>query len=350
MVLVARTEQVGEPLALVHGLTDLDRLAPLDSYADLMTRATARLLGEDVDPLEVTQAVAHVNDALTIRLLELAEERLGPPPHAYSWLALGSHGRGEQVLSSDQDNALVYGGRALAPGDPEEYFAALAELVVAGLERAGIPRCSGGYMATAWRHPVETYTGFFQHWVDDPQPSALLKTELFLDVRPVWGGLNVERFGDVLLEGGRRGGFLLEMARATVTFRPPVMVFGHVHTEHGYLDIKRSGTAAIVLLARLYALAAGSGARTTLSRLQAAGAAGLLSSSGVEQLAEGYRLLTGLRLRHQVEQASAGLPVDNRVRVNSLSHAERRGLRDAVRAVRVVQEITANRYRTHTVT
>ncbi|MFZ5845953.1 MAG: DUF294 nucleotidyltransferase-like domain-containing protein [Actinomycetota bacterium] len=347
---MARTEQVDEPLALVRGLADLDRLEALDSYAGEMTRATARLLGDDVDALEVTQAVAHVNDALTSRLLELAEERLGPPPQAYAWLALGSHGRGEQVLSSDQDNALVYGGPPLVPGDPEEYFAALAELVVAGLERAGIPRCSGGYMATAWRHPVATYTDFFQHWVHDPQPSALLKTELFLDVRPVWGGLDVDGFGDALLEGGRRGGFLLAMARATVTFKPPLMVFGHVQTDHGYLDVKRSGTAAIVLLARLYALAAGSRARTTLSRLEAAGEAGLLSPAGVEQLAEGYRLLTGLRLRHQLEQALAGRPLDNRVRVDSLSHAERRGLRDAIRAVRVVQEITANRYRTHTVT
>ncbi len=347
---MARTEQVGEPLALVEDLGDLDRLEPLDAYAPAMTRATAALLDAGTDALDVTRAVADVNDVLTSRLLELAEARLGPPPRAYSWLALGSHGRGEQVLSSDQDNALVYGGAALTTGDPEVYFAELAELVVAGLERAGMPRCTGGYMATAWRHPAETYAQYFQHWVDDPLPANLLKTELFLDVRPVHGDLDVSRFGDVLLEGGRRDTFLLQMARATVTFKPPVMLFGHVHTEHGYLDVKRSGTAAIVLLARLYALAAGSPARTTLSRLRGAAAAGLLSADGADDLGEAYRLLTGLRLRHQVQQALAGEPVDNRVRVDALSHAERRGLRDAVRALRVVQEITANRYRTHTVT
>ena len=82
-----RAEQVSGPLALVHGLDELERLGTLDSYAGEMTDATARLLAEGVDPLEVTQAVAHVNDVLTGRLLTLAEDRLGAPPYAraLSW-------------------------------------------------------------------------------------------------------------------------------------------------------------------------------------------------------------------------------------------------------------------------
>lgn len=345
-----RAEQVGGPLALVDGLEDLDQLTALDAYAAEMTDATARLLAEGMDVLEVTQAVAHGNDVLTSRLLDLAEKRLGPPPYAYAWLALGSHGRGEQVLSSDQDSALAYGGPRRAPGDPDAYFGQLADVVVDGLARAGIPRCTGGYMATEWRHPLETFTAYFERWVNDPLPSDLLRTEIFLDVRPVHGDLDVSRLDEILVAGGRRGTFLKQMAAATVTFRPPVVLLGHVHTDHGWLDIKRSGTAAIVLLARLYALAAGTNARTTLLRLRAAAEARTLSESGVEQLIAAYRLLTDLRLRHQVDQARAGVPVDNRVRVDRLSAADRRGLREAIRTVRVMQEITANRYQTHTVT
>lgn len=350
MVPVDLAEQVSGPLALAHGLTDLDRLEALDAYAPTMTEAAAQLLADGCDALQVTQAVAHVNDVLTSRLLGLAEGRLGPPPYAYAWLALGSHGRGEQVLSSDQDSALAYGGQRRAPGDPAEYFHRLAEAVVDGLERAGIPRCTGDYMATAWSHPLETFTGYFESWVNDPRPSDLLRAEVFLDVRPVHGELDVGRLDDILVAGCRRGSFLLQMARATVTFRPPLVIFRHVHTDHGYLDIKRSGTAAIVLLARLYALAAGSNARTTLLRLQVAADAGTLSRSGVEQLTEAYRVLTTLRLEHQVQQVRSGVVPDNRVRVDGLDPAARRRLREAIRTVRVVQEITANRFQTHTVT
>jgi CBS domain-containing protein len=343
-------EQVSGPLALARGLTDLDRLDSLDAYASTMTEAVARLLEEGSDPLEVTQAVAHVNDVLTSRLLELGEARLGRPPYAYAWLALGSHGRGEQVLSSDQDSALAYGGPRQAPGDPGAYFHRLSEVVVDGLAQAGIPRCTGGYMATTWRYPLETFTGFFASWVNDPRPEDLLRAEVFLDVRPVHGELDVGRLDEILVAGCRRGSFLLQMARATVTFRPPLIIFGHLHTDHGHLDIKRSGTAAIVLLARLYALAAGSNARTTQLRLHVAADAGTLSRSGVEQLTDAYRLLTALRLRHQVEQVRSGVVPDNTVRVDVLPPAERRRLRDAIRTVRVLQEITANRFQTHTVT
>ncbi|MFP5334031.1 MAG: putative nucleotidyltransferase substrate binding domain-containing protein [Actinomycetes bacterium] len=344
------TDEVREPLELARGLGGVLHLAPLDGYADAMTRATSRLLDDGADALHVTQAVAAVNDVLTSRLLALAEAHLGPPPFAYAWLALGSHGRGEQVLSSDQDSALAYGGPRLHGGPPREYYPALAALVVDGLARAGIPRCSGGYMATTWWHPLEELAELFRRWVDHPLPAALLRAEVFLDVRPVHGDLDVAVLGDLLVRGGGDGTFVLQMARAAVSFRPPRIIFGRLHTDHGVLDVKRAGTAAIVLLARLYALAAGSAARTTTSRLEAAREARALSPSGVEQLTDAYRLLTELRLRHQVQQVRAGQVPDNRVRVDALSRADQRRLRDAVRTVRVVQEVTENRYATHTVT
>lgn len=345
-----RVEQLRGPWALVQGLEDLDRLEALDGFAAALREATAQLLDSGSDPLEVTQSVAAVNDALTTRLLRLAESRLGPPPYAYSWLALGSHGRGEQVLSSDQDSALAYGGPRLRDTDADTYFGALASAVVDGLARAGIPRCTGGFMATTWRRPLDDYVASFSRWVDSPVPAELLQAEVFLDVRPVHGDLDVTRLHGILEAGGRRGGFMLQMARAAVTFRPPVVIWRHVRTEHGNLDVKRSGTAAIVLLARLYALAAGSAARTTPLRLQAAREAGALSVSGVESLLDAYRLLTGLRLRHQVGQAEAGVVPDNLVALARLSPSDRRRLLAALRTVRVMQEITERRYQTHTVT
>lgn len=345
-----RVEQLRGPSAIVQGLADLDHLDPLEGFAAALREATAELLDTGADPLEVTQAVASVNDALTTRLLTLAEARLGPPPFAYAWLALGSHGRGEQVLSSDQDSALAYGGPRLGDADPDTYFGALATAVVDGLARAGIPRCNGGFMATTWRRPLEDYAASFSRWVDDPVPAELVQAEVFLDVRPVHGDLDVGLLHGILESGRRRGGFMVQMARAAVTFRPPIVIMRHVRTEHGNLDVKRSGTAAIVLLARLYALAAGSAAATTPLRLQAARDAGTLSAYGADSLRDAYRLLTGLRLRHQVGQAAAGATPDNLVPVAGLSSSDRRRLLDALRAVRVMQEITERRYQTHTVT
>jgi CBS domain-containing protein len=342
-------DQVAQPLRLVEGLSSLDGLEALDGYQSEILAVVRRLLTEPAtDVLAVTQAIAHVNDALTRRLLELAERELGPPPAAYSWLALGSHGRGEQVLSSDQDSALAFADDA--PDTAAGYFLELADHVVTALARAGLPLCDGGYMATSWSRPIGEYRAMFHEWVDRPVPEALLRAEVFLDVRPVHGRLAVDVLDRTLVVGGARGPFRVQMARAAVTFRPPLTLFGRLRTDDGRLDVKRAGTAAIVLLGRLYALAGGSSARTTVLRLAAAAEAGTLSRQGAAELTDAYRFLTALRLRTQVEQVLAGRPAGNLVRLDDLPQEQRNRLRATLRHVRDAQEATASRFATHTVT
>jgi CBS domain-containing protein len=345
-------DHVGEPLRLVDGLHRLGALDALDDYAPQVLAVVRRLLddGRDghADVLAVSQAIAHVNDRLVRRLLGLVELELGPPPCPYAWLALGSHGRGEQVLSSDQDSALAYADGA--PDAAVPYFAALSETVVQALARAGLPLCSGGFMATQWSRPLGELRAMFASWVDSPEPAALLSAEVFLDVRPVHGELDVAVLDRVLVRGGGRGPFRVQMARAAVAFRPPLTRFGRLRTDDGMLDVKRAGTAAIVLLARLYALAGGASARTTADRLAAAADAGTLSRSGAASLVDAYRLLTDLRLRSQVAQVVAGRAADNRVPVDALPEAQRERLRATLRHLRDVQDFTASRFATWAVT
>jgi CBS domain-containing protein len=143
--------------------------------------------------------------------------------------------------------------------------------------------------------------------------------------------------------------FLVMLARAAVTFRPPIGVFGRLRVENAAIDVKRAGITAIVLLARLYALAAGSSARTTALRLNDAATAGWMSRARAGDLTESYRFLTGLRLRHQLEQARRGEPADNLVPLAALTAQEQRRLREALRAVRHLQDMTASRFATHMV-
>jgi len=341
-------EQAAGPLHVVEALHRIDGLAPLDGYQREMVAVVGRLLAEGVDVFQVTQAVAGVNDILTTRLLRLAETELGQPPYGYSWLALGSHGRGEQVLSSDQDSAVAFDDRAEVAG--LEYFPRLAGLVVPALARAGIPLCDGGYMATTWCRPISGFKGLFRSWVEAPEPHALLQAEVFLDVRPVHGDLSVDVLNRILVDGGSRGQFLVQMARAAVRFPPPLGIFGRIRTKDSMIDLKRAGITAVVLLARLYGLAARSSARTTVARLEAAATAGTLSKGGAANLAEAYRFLTTLRLRHQVEQVRIGVAPDNLIRLDDLTGEDRRRLHDDLRVVKDVQQVTAMRFMTHTVT
>lgn len=337
------------PMEAVDALTDILRLDPLDDYRHQVLDQAVRMLAGSDDALAVTGAIAAANTALTRRLLELGQAHLGPPPCRYAWLVLGSQGRGEQMLSSDQDSAIAY---EIAPGDHEPgaqaYFGALAELVVTGLARAGLPRCTGGYMATAWCRPLAEFRRLFHGWIDEPEPQALLQAEVFLDVRACHGDLPVDELERLLLTGGGRAPFRVQMARAAVAFGPPLNVLGRLHLSDSAVDLKRGGTAAIVLLARLHALAAGSSAHSTVDRLQAS--EGVLSPPDAADLTDAYRFVTGLLLHHQVEQAVAGHGVDNLVRPGQLTGGERTRLRTALHVVRDVQEVTARRFASRTVT
>lgn len=333
---------------LIDSLTDIESVDALDGVHAEVVEQTQSNLAAGMDALDVCAAIAGAHERLTTRLIELAENHLGPPPCDYVWMALGSHGRGEQVLSSDQDSAIAFQPNGIDPDSAKRYFVDLAELVVPRLARAGLPECDGGYMAHRWCHPIGFYSEIFRGWVEKPNPTALLRVEVFLDVRAFHGGVSTKPLDDVLLVGGRRGPFKAQMATAGVSFAPPLGFFGQFKTVSGGIDVKSGGTAPIVLLARLYALVAQSAAKSTAQRLADAAAAGVLASSTAQDLADSYRFLTELRLRHQADQAAENIQLDNIVQRDWLTDDQKSTLRDAFRTVKAIQQVTSTTYATNT--
>jgi CBS domain-containing protein len=322
----------------------------LEGYGARLADTVRQLCDSGVSGVEVSRTVSTINDALTQRLLTLAEEELGPAPCPYAWLALGSQGRGEQALLTDQDNALVYTpieetGDARTAAD--QYFASLAQRMVESLHRAGFPYCSGGYMATNWRRTLPEWQQIFRNWLDRPSSQGVIEAEVFLDFRRLHGGVDPYPLNAILQTSADRPRFLILMARAAVTFRPPLR-FGRLASRR--IDLKKGGLAAIVLLARLYALAGGSLARHTLDRLAAAADAGQLSSEGAAKLAEAYRTLTDLRLQAQLRAHAAEQSPSNVVQVKDLSASQRAELRDALHVVRDYQQVTEMHFHTELVT
>ena len=177
-----------------------------------------------------------------------------------------------------------------------------------------------------------------------PEPQALLEAQIFLDFRAVHGGLSLQPLDRILASGGGRALFLHNLARAVLRFRPPLGALGRIRTDGGGIDLKAGGIGPIVMLARLYSLAAGATARPTLERLEVAAEAGTLSRAGAEILGESFRFLTRLRLQEQIRSLRRGEQPGNRVRLDALSPLERRRLSEALRAVRKQQDAAALRF------
>jgi CBS domain-containing protein len=333
--------QARSPLALLNRIEHLQHEGDVAGYSAEVMGVAATLFAGGLGVVQISGAIASLGDVLVRRLLTLAELELGAPPCPYAWMVLGSEGRMEQVLLTDQDNAIAY----LEDSDEARaYFAELAARVVAGLIRAGFPPCPGGYMATNWCRPLADWKTLFRSWVDVPEPHALLQAQIFFDFRSVHGGLSLEPLEGLLLSAGRRELFLAHLARAALRGRPPLRFRGRLRTDDGRIDLKAGGIAATVMLARAYALAAGSGARPTLERLSDAAEAATLSRSGAEILGESFRFLMRLRLQEQLRSARSGEEPSNLVRVEVLTELERRRLAEAFEAVRKLQDATAVRF------
>ncbi len=344
--------QSRSPVFLARQLQRARSLTELQAYADQVTATVGSLLHAGAHVSDIGRVVAVAHDSLVIRLLRDAEKELGPPPVPYAWLVLGSEGRYEQTLRTDQDNALVYADDA--PRDAETYFAALSERVVEGLVACGFPRCPGDVMATnpRWRQPLHVWQRQFRDWILSPDEQALLHVAIFFDYRQVCGTLDAEGALRPIIDLARdQHLFLGRLASAALSHQAPLGFFRQFVTERqgsrrDLLDLKLRGTALVVDLARLFALEAGCAATNTLTRIQRAAASGLLSETGAEDLAAAFELLSLQRLRHQVTQIARGETPNNIVSIAEMTPLERRQVKDALRVVETVQRSVALKFRT----
>jgi CBS domain-containing protein len=330
------------PVAAIRAVERLSSRDGLAGYGARVAEMVSALLAARLDPVNIAQLVARLNDALLRPILRWAEADLGPPPAAYAWLALGSEGRMEQTLLTDQDNALVY---ADSGEGSRAWFQAFAARVNDDLEAAGFPRCRGGYMARNWLGPMAEWCGRFRAWIHDPSPKSLLEAAIFFDYRRVAGKLDVEPLQAEIGAARDQPIFLRAMAQEAMRFSPPQMLMLRLRGASSVVDLKKQGISPIVFLARCDALEVGSTSRHTLDRLDAAGRAGLISRDTKDNVVEAYRFLVGLRLRLQLRMLVEGKPVVDEVALSGLTPVERTRLKESFRAVEAWQELASYHHR-----
>ncbi len=310
------------------------------------------LAAADATAQATGRVITAITDAVTIRLLQLAETELGPPPVPYAWVAAGSQARREQTARSDQDNCMILSDD-YDPAAHGAYFEALARTVCDGLDACGYVHCPGEMMAMTdrWRQPQSRWREYFDGWINTPEPMALMLTCVFFDLRCVHG--EVALLDDLRRETLRstqaNGIFLAHMAHNALKRRPPLSLFGRLSTarsgEHrGTIDIKHLAITPIVDLARIFALAAGQAAVNTDHRLEMAGHGAELSEQGARDLRDALEHLAALRIRHQARQIHAGQAPDSYLPPETLSNFEREQLKDALRVVSDMQDALGQRY------
>ncbi len=344
--------QTHTSLYLVQLIHNQGSVAGLAGLLPDVRQSFVRMVEEGANSQMIGSSLSTIGRSFTRRLLELGEAELGPPPVPYCFMALGSMARNEQSIVTDQDNALVLDD-GFEPDKHDAYFAALAKIVSDGLDACGYTYCKGGIMATnpQWRQPLRVWKQYFSGWIDRPTPERLLHSSIFFDLDSVQGeqAYVVELQDLISRKAAASPLFLAAMARNAINRTPPLGFFRNFVMEkdgkqNNTINVKRRGTAPMVDLIRVHALACGSTAQNSFDRLNAIAETQLLPSGVSERIRYAMEFLSMVRIRHQAIDLQRERQPDNSIEPENISSTERHNLKDAFQLLSDAQKFLQFRY------
>jgi CBS domain-containing protein len=324
----------------LQSAADLDEIKHL---ADKVRSFAAKLLAQGVTARQTSALISHLNDLLTQRVIALQAEQHHLNLKDFCWIALGSEGRGEQTIATDQDNALVLADHL--PADDHELYRLFALGVNHALDACGYPLCKGGIMASnaQWCLTETQWRTKFSRWVHQCAPEDLLNAHIFFDLRALAGDpLMAERLRDTVVEKASSSQRFIRQLTATVLSPvPPINWLGALETTvidgRQTIDLKLQGTAIFVAAARVYALAHGLRICGTAERLEQVGPKLGAKPAEYTSWVSAFEFLQTLRLHVQLEAGtSASHP--NRLDVSTLNQIDKKMLKLSLGLARSLQQ------------
>ncbi|MCD4804430.1 MAG: DUF294 nucleotidyltransferase-like domain-containing protein [Desulfobacterales bacterium] len=344
--------QGSNPLAVINDIQKQTTVQGVARLVNAMDQMVKRLLSSGASSKEIAAVVSECNDHLTRKIIALTEEALreegiGPPPVSYCWLALGSEGRKEQTLRTDQDNAIIYSDPE--PGsdqDIHKYFLRLAQGVVSSLEICGFPLCKGGIMASnpQWCQPETVWRHYFSSWINKASPEDLRNCTIFFDFRPLTGDAvlaqKLRTFLNHNIEKNRA--FLRHLSTNALYNGPPLgflraLVVEKTGDYKNELNLKMSGLVPVVDAIRVLSLSEQINATNTLNRLEAITRKKLLSKDMAEDIKEAFNFIMLLKINHHIMQKEKKIEPSDYINPKALSKLQRKSLIEAFHVIRDLQ-------------
>ncbi|WP_448587403.1 putative nucleotidyltransferase substrate binding domain-containing protein [Thermocrinis sp.] len=320
------------------------------------TKAVVELVLEGADPERVGKYVSELNDRFMKRAVFLTIKNLGEEPLVpFSLLVLGSEGRQEQSLKTDQDNALIFKDLPIIDFDPREYFKKFSQEYIKVLLKIGFPPCPGNVMVSNqdWRDSDKEWESRVSSWIDTPKPENVLSSAIFFDFRSVFGDKTIADSLQEFVEKKLRGKslFMSYFVGEGLKFRPPLtflkgFVVERTGEHRGELDVKKGGIFPITHGVRCLSLAYGVRERNTYDRIRILTEKGIIERNFGKDLLEAYRFLNMLRLRAQAEKIIEAKEPDNYLDPGRLSKQERGMLKEAFGVVGSFQDLLRDIFNT----
>jgi signal-transduction protein with cAMP-binding, CBS, and nucleotidyltransferase domain/PAS domain-containing protein len=278
----------------------------------------------------VSRIITSIADAVNKRVIEMAIAEVGQAPCEFAFIAMGSEGRGEQTLKTDQDNAIIFAEQS---DDNKKYFLRLSVIINENLHKIGYARCEGDLMAgnPEWCNHIDEWKHIFSTWINNPVGLNVLDSSLFFDMRLVFGSeqLSSELIDFVYEELKDKDEFFSQLVKTVAASKP---VF-----DRKRVDVKKL-LIPIVGYLRTMALFYSIKQTNSMLRLNYLMAYDLISERKAQEIEKMYNFLMHLRIKWQVSLILDKDWPSNTIPLIHLTAIEQETLKNIIKEVLKLQE------------
>ncbi|WNB91082.1 DUF294 nucleotidyltransferase-like domain-containing protein [Bacillus sp. NEB1478] len=246
----------------------------MDSYDSLKKWRDSEIENHLTDSAELNHFHDNVMKNVYDIALDRVKEEWGEPPCLFSWFVLGSAGRFEQAIISDQDHGLIY---EQSDEKSNEFFQKLGKEITSGLHAVGYPYCDGNVMSSnpLWCKSKGEWNTQIMKWLEEESFESIRFLLIFYDARVLVGE---EKYVSELKQQiydyiESNPNFMERLLENTIHVKKAVGVFQQFLTEThgshtGSIDLKHAGFFPFVNCIRLFALKERVESSSTLSRIE----------------------------------------------------------------------------------
>jgi len=344
--------QSNTPGILLKQIRRAVRVKELKYVREKLTDLVQNSMDTNIPVSHISNIVAEINIAIVKRAIELAVQEIGsPPPVRFVWMNIGSQGRKEQLLLTDQDNALIFEDVPIDQYDTvKAYFLELADKVTYTLSKLGYEYDKNGMMAsnTEWCRSVSGWIKQYSTWINTPAQKSVERSTIFFDYDFVYGFPAIE---DILTEAiqkniNRNKKFFAYLAADTLKNPPPLGFFRQFLVENDgehkdNFDIKSRALEPLIDAARLLALSQNIKEITnTYFRFKKLAELEPQNAELFNECADTFNLLMRFRTEEGLLNNSDGKYLN----LNELSKSDRVKLKNCFQPINDIQDHIKNRF------
>ncbi len=245
-------------------------------------------------------------------------------------IVMGSEGRNEQIIKTDQDNALI-----VKDGVDVEQYRPYMEQLTNDLIELGYPPCEGNIMVSnpVWCKNFSDYKNDIAKWINNPDMKGYLDLAIFIDSFAVAGDKEVLIIlKEYLFNKVQNDLFLAYFAKSTTAFETPTAISNFIG-KNNLINIKKSAIFPIVQGIRSLSLKEKIKETTTVKRIKILEERKVIEKNMAAELIEAFEIVNTLRLKHHLDAINNSKVISNEIDTNSLGKIERDLLKESFKIV-----------------